>query len=103
MSDLMFFFAFSPRYLVLPLYHTHPGAQNELGSHRPSCADYLIMAQLRDLLGVAVAECVHFPDGTCTEYGFAANGRAFFRPRGAAVQWCDGLLAACGGVRWLSA
>ncbi len=79
MSNLMFYFCFSTRYRVLPVFHTHPGDRSDLGQYMPSAADYWVMSTLRDGLGGAVGERVYFPDCSCTEYGVAGAGAYFFR------------------------
>lgn len=80
MSDLMFYFWFSPRYLVLPVFHTHPGVRSDLGLRMPSSADYGVMKSLQARLGDgAVGERVYFPDGSCTEYGVTGAGHYYFR------------------------
>ncbi|MCF7982903.1 MAG: hypothetical protein K9L70_00730 [Thiohalocapsa sp.] len=87
MSDLLFYFWFSPRYVVLPVFHTHPGYLSDLGYKLPSTADYRVMRVVRDRLdGAAAGERVYFADGSWTEYGFTAADRAFFRRQGDAIR-----------------
>ena len=79
-SDLGFYFAFSPDYLVLPCFHTHPATWNELGYEMPSLADYLMLETLHQQLGgVAVCDRVVFPNGRHTRYGVDEDGRWFSR------------------------
>lgn len=87
MSNLIFYFWFSSRYLVLPLFHTHPGIRNDLGLRMPSPADYWLMSALRTRLGGGpVGERVCFPDGSYTEYGVTGAGQYYFRRPGQGAQ-----------------
>lgn len=95
MSNLMFYFCFSARYWVLPVFHTHPGNDSELGLHMPSTADYWVMHTLRDQLGDAFGERVYFADGSYTQYGLIASGAYFFRRQGETAYlfpWTDMLI-----------
>ena len=82
MSNLLFYFCFSARYWVLPVFHTHPGNDSELGPYMPSAADYWVMHTLRDQLGGAFGERVYFADGSYTQYGLIASGAYYFRRQG---------------------
>jgi hypothetical protein len=87
-SDLGLYFAFSPDYLVLPCYHTHPDHQNELGYEMPSLADYLVLEKLRDQLGgIAVCDRVFFPSGRHTVYGVDGQRQWFNRRTGQCLDY----------------
>jgi hypothetical protein len=68
-SDLGLYLKFSPDYLVLPCFHTHPNPLNELGEETPSLADFLALDGLhRQLGGIGVCDRVFFPNGRHTLY-----------------------------------
>ncbi|WP_295383892.1 hypothetical protein [uncultured Thiodictyon sp.] len=87
-SDLGFYLNFSPSYLVLPCFHTHPSPRNELGYEMPSEADYLTLARLRSQLGgISVCDRVFFPSGRRTRYGVDEWGRWFYQRRGQRLRY----------------
>ena len=70
-SDYLFYYIFSPQYLVQPVFHTHPECHNELGKHKPSISDFkaiylLMLIQQADCM----FDSVIFPDGKTVLYGF---------------------------------
>ncbi|MFZ1538210.1 MAG: hypothetical protein WAT23_12595 [Chromatiaceae bacterium] len=82
-ADLMVYFALSPRYLVLPCFHTHPSPWNHLGYEMPSSADYRALEGLRNQLGgVQVCDRVFFPGGRHTLYGVDGAGNWFYCRQG---------------------
>ena len=88
MSDTRFYLALSGRFVVIPIYHTHPSCRNDRGHQVPSAADYLVMQGLRRLLlGHPVGERVVFPDQTWTAYGYTAAGLGFLHRQRARVCW----------------
>jgi hypothetical protein len=77
-SNLSLHCAVSARYVVLPVFHTHPALTNEIGLRKASRADYQALRRLRHRLGGGpVGERVYFPDGRCTDYGLTGSGRPF--------------------------
>lgn len=89
-SDLGLYFAFSPDYLVLPCYHTHPHDQNELGHEMPSLGDYLVLEKLQDQLGgITVCDRVFFPNGHHTFYGVDGQRHWFNRRTGQCLDYIN--------------
>ncbi len=85
-SDVLLYAMMSPRFMVIPVFHTHPGSRSDRGFKQPSTADYGVMGTLHYRLdGAAVGGCVLSRDGTCTEYGLTGHGRCFYRRCGDAL------------------
>jgi hypothetical protein len=85
-SNLGLHCAVSARYVVLPVFHTHPALTNDVGLRKASRADYQALRRLQQRLGgVAVGERVYFPDGSCTDYGLTGSGLPFDRPSGSGL------------------
>ncbi len=80
-SNMGLYLRLSSRYVVLPVFHTHPGLDNEVGRRKASLADYTLLRCLRDRLnGAAVGERVYFSDHSFTRYGISADGIPFDEP-----------------------
>jgi hypothetical protein len=82
-SDLGLYLAFSPRFLVVPCFHTHPEPRNELGCEMPSLADFLVLEGWHRQLGEApTADRVYFPSGRHTVYWVDRQGAWHYRQLG---------------------
>jgi hypothetical protein len=80
-SNLGLYLRLSSRYVVLPVFHTHPGLDNEVGRRKASLADYTLLRCLHDRLnGTGVDERIYFPDHSYTRYGIDDDGVPFDEP-----------------------
>jgi ADP-ribose pyrophosphatase YjhB (NUDIX family) len=85
-SDVLLYAMMSPRFMVIPVLHSHLGHRSDRGFKQPSTADYGVMVTLHYRLeGAPVGGCVVNPDGSFTEYGLTGHGRCFYRRGGDAL------------------
>jgi hypothetical protein len=80
MSDVLLYALISARFVVIPIFHTHPSQCSDRGYKQPSTADYWVMQSLYlQMDGAPVGDCVASPDGSLAEYGISAGGQVFYR------------------------
>ena len=75
-SDAMYYYSFSPRFFVWPIFHTHQTLSSDIGPHLPSTADYIHLKALLMSIGRRrIESSVYFPDGRRVIYSVVSTGR----------------------------